>query len=124
MIAGVWASLKGAPVADIPLPQLVLGGAVIGALAGCLVFLLDPADDDALNTPGPQRDKQKSGLIGRFLAVAGLALCWTPGLGLVLNSIGLWVNRNSTDWTKTTSKIGVFVGVAVATVLTALYYLQ
>lgn len=119
MIAGVIAGLEGGVDADIPMAACVLGGAVIGGIAGCLIFLIDPkqpeaVSDDLLSHFDARVVARPSGVVGRFLAIAGILLCWTPLLGLVLNLIGLAVNWKSEDWARKISIAGVVVGGAVA----------
>lgn len=122
MIAGVIVGLQGGADADIPIAACVLGGLVIGGIGGCLVFLIDPkpsetASDELLSHFDAKVVARPSGVVGRFLAIAGIFLCWTPFLGLVLNLIGLAVNWKSEDWARKISIAGVVVGGAVAVLM-------
>ncbi len=58
-----------------------------------------------------------SGVVGRFLAIAGLVLWWTPFFGLVLNAIGLCVNRPSDGLARKISAGGLVIGGLVAAVV-------
>lgn len=122
MIVGVIVGLKGDVDADLPMAARFLGGAVIGGIAGCLIFLIDPkqqeaASDDLLSHFDARVVTRPSGVVGRVLAIAGILLCWTPFLGLVLNLIGLAVNWKSEDWARKVSIAGVVVGGIVAIVM-------
>ena len=94
---------------------------MFGLFAGCAILLLEPAsstdshdDEDPWQVRVPS---QSSGIVGRFLALSGIALCWTPVLGLVLNLIGLAVNWRSSDWAKRVSIIGSVIGLLFSLVL-------
>jgi uncharacterized membrane protein len=118
MIAGVLLGLKAAPNAQGMLWWYILGGAVIGGLAGALVLLLDPRppEDFPADLPAhlvPRRAARPSGVVGRFLALAGCLLCLAPALGLVLNIIGLAVNWKSDDWARKASIGGLVIGACV-----------
>ncbi|MCP4812983.1 MAG: hypothetical protein GY888_10765 [Planctomycetaceae bacterium] len=93
---------------------------MIGGLAGCLVFLLDPGRPVEASEGLPEHlvntSCQPSGLVGRVLAFLGLLLCWAPFLGLVLNLIGILVNRRTDDWALVVSKIGFVFGAIVSLV--------
>jgi hypothetical protein len=119
MIAGALCGLKGAMNAPIPPYLFVLGGALIGGLAGSLIFIIDPRPETEIPEGLPHHlstghVENPSGVVGRFLAIAGLFLCWTPFLGFVLNSIGLAVNWKSRDWARIISIIGLLIGTLVA----------
>jgi hypothetical protein len=119
MIAGALCGLRAGRNAQIPMVFFILGGTLIGGLAGLLILLIEPKPlDEAAEGLPPhftsRRFEEPSGVIGRFLAVAGILLCWTPFLGLILNLIGLTVNWKSDDWARSVSKIGLVVGGLVA----------
>lgn len=104
--------------AGVPWYLMVLGGMLIGGLAGCLVFLLDPPPktEEPLDLPEhlSSLSQQPSSLVGRVLALFGVLLCWFPFLGLVLNAIGYSVNRKVDDWAIWASKIGLAVSALVS----------
>ena len=119
MIAGAFCGLKGGLNAQIPIGWFILGGTVIGGLAGSLIFVIDPPpkEEPLFGMPmtfAIRAVENPSGVVGRFLAIAGCLLCWTPFLGFVLNLIGLAVNWRSNDWARTASIIGVLIGMLVA----------
>ncbi|MCH2178590.1 MAG: hypothetical protein MK106_07275 [Mariniblastus sp.] len=120
ILAGGYVAMKNMVLGNAGLPGylMILGGMVIGGLAGCSVFLLDPrgrAEPSSLFAehlvPTPRRS---SSLVGRVLAAFGVLLSWFPLLGLVLNLIGYLVNRKTDDWAVWTSKIGLIVGLSVS----------
>ena len=104
--------------AGVPWYLMVLGGMLIGGLAGCLVFLLDPPPktEEPLDLPEhlSSLSQQPSSLVGRVLALFGVLLCWFPFLGLVLNAIGYSVNRKVDDWAIWASRIGLAVSALVS----------
>lgn len=107
--------------AQIPLGWCVLGGVLMGGLAGAAILLLEPLPREPLgaNLPPhlqPLTATNPSGVVGRFLAVAGCLLCWFPILGLVLNLVGFLVNRNSSDWARLASLVGLVIGGCLSTV--------
>ena len=104
--------------AGVPWYLMVLGGMLIGCLAGCLVFLLDPPPKTEEPTDLPEHlsslSQHPSSLVGRVLALFGVLLCWFPFLGLVLNAIGYSVNRKVDDWAIWASRIGLAVSALVS----------
>jgi hypothetical protein len=118
MVAGAICGLK-TPNAQIPMALRVLGGLVIGGVAGCVALLIDPkqpetTSNDLLSHFDARPVARRSDLVGRFLAIAGILLCWTPFLGLVLNLIGLIVNWRTEDWARKTSMAGSVIGGVIA----------
>jgi len=96
------------------IPTLI-GGAVIGAMAGGLVFLLDtPKNSGSINS---STNSNPSSVVGRFLAVTGLLLFWAPIIGLVVSVIGWIANFKTTDWAKICSIIGTVIGLLVSGVV-------
>ncbi len=120
MLAGGYCGLSQFRPGGLPIWITVLGGATIGGLAGCLVFLLDskrPTDaSERLSEHLVNTSHRPSGLVGRVLALLGLLLCWTPFLGLVLNLIGILVNLKTDDWAVLVSKVGLVFSAFVTTV--------
>ncbi len=120
ILAGGYTGLIQFRPGGLPIWVVVLGGAMIGGLAGCLVFLLDPSRPTEGTEELPEHlvntSCQTSGLVGRALAFLGLLLCWAPFLGLVLNLIGILVNRRTDDWALVVSKIGFVFGAIVSLV--------
>ena len=120
MLAGGYCGLRQFRQGGLPIGITVLGGAMIGGLAGCLVFLVDSKRPVEASEGLPEHlvdtSRRPSGLVGRVLALLGLLLCWTPFLGLVLNLIGILVNRRTDDWALVVSKIGFVFGAIVALV--------
>lgn len=120
MVVGLLCALKSGHNAEIPLIYVALGGMAIGSVAGCSILLLDPASDP---TSGQRLEGDakaavnQSGIVGRFLAISGLLLCWTPFLGVVLNLIGLAVNWRSSDWARSVSKYSAIVGFVATTIV-------
>lgn len=119
MVAGAVCGIRAGRNAQISIIVFILGGALIGGLAGCLILFIDPKPpEDTPEGLPPNLAKRNidnpSGVVGRFLAVAGISLCWTPFLGFVLNLIGLTVNWKSNDWARRTSKVGLAIGGIVA----------
>ena len=94
ILAGVYVAMKKMVLGNAGLPgyQMILGGMVIGGLAGCSVFLLDPrgrAEPSSLFAEHlVPTTRRPSRLVGRALASFGVLLSWFPLLGLVLNFIG------------------------------------
>lgn len=107
------------------LPLCLLIGAACGAAAGTIILFIDPeptggSSDDSEANGEAGENPQSSGLEGRFLAVAGVSLCWTGYVGLVLSLIGLAVNWNSKDWARTASIVGCLLGALSSIILTVL----
>ena len=121
MLVGAYCGLQN-PVnpGALPVGLTVLGGALIGGLAGSLALRLDlgSTDDGTDGTPDyPTGANQvPAGFVGRVLALFGLLRCWFPFLGLVLNLNGVLVNRGTDDWSWVVSKLGSVVGTLVALV--------
>ena len=116
-IAGALCGLRGGLNAQIPIVFCVLGGSLIGGLAGAVIFVLEPPDAVEAPVGIPIHlwpEHVASGVVGRFLAIAGCLLCWTPFLGFILNVIGLAVNWKSRDWARVASMIGLLIGSLVA----------
>jgi hypothetical protein len=120
ILAGGYCGLSQFRPGGLPIWITVLGGAIIGGLAGCLIFLLDPGRPVEASEGLPEHlvntSCRPSGLVGRVLALLGLLLCWTPFLGLVLNLIGILVNRKTDDWSLVVSKVGLVFSAFVTTV--------
>ena len=108
----------------LPLWFTVVGGASIGCVAGALVMFLDPSLPDTTATVLADRSGKNlvkcrgtgtpSGVVGRALTLFGLLLSWIPFLGLVLNLIGVQVNRGTDDWAIVGSKFGLVIGTTVS----------
>lgn len=117
MVAGVICALRAGWNGPIPMAALLIGGMAIGGLAGSVILLLDPKAPEAVPDLPDQFQRpvteRPSGVVGRFLAIAGVLLCWTPFLGLVLNGVGWLVNRRSSDWALTASMAGTWIGAAI-----------
>lgn len=107
----------------LPIGWMVLGGVLIGGLAGSLALLLDPIPTGNVTEGLPDHltgaDQVPAGFVGRVLALFGLLLCWFPFVGLTLNLIGVLVNRGTEDWALIVSKFGLVVGVIVSLVTMA-----
>ena len=97
------------------------GGALIGGIAGILVMVLDPLAPivitEELSDQDVKRSKMPSSLVGRVLSLFGLLLSWIPFLGLVLNLIGVLVNRDTDDWAIIFSKISLALGLIISVIM-------
>jgi hypothetical protein len=97
-------------------------GAVIGAVGGIFVWLLDKpkaegaAASDALQGSGVATQPEAS-LVARFLAVLAVLLCLFPLVGPILGGIAWFVNRQVRGWPKVTSIVGTCIGVLVTMLL-------
>lgn len=123
MVIGALCGVRAGFNAQIPIYFFILGGMMIGGLAGCLILVIDPRPPEEIPehlSPNfaTRRADNPSGVIGRFLAIAGCLLCWTPFMGLVLNLIGLTVNWKCDDWSRIASIVGVSIGGLVAILMT------
>ena len=122
LIAGAFCGLQN-PFAPGALPVwiTVAGGALIGGIAGILVMVLDPlapsVTTEDLSDYDVKRSKMPSSLVGRVLSLFGLLLSWIPFLGLVLNLIGVLVNRGTDDWAIVFSKISLTLGLIVSVMM-------
>ncbi|MCH2372366.1 MAG: hypothetical protein MK324_17855 [Pirellulales bacterium] len=122
LIAGAFCGLQN-PFAPGALPVwiTVAGGALIGGIAGILVMVLDPlapiVTTEDLSDYDVKRSKMPSSLVGRVLSLFGLLLSWIPFLGLVLNLIGVLVNRGTDDWAMVFSKISLTLGLIVSVMM-------
>lgn len=102
----------------------VIGGAIIGMFAGCLIALLDSPPRDTPSEPNfeddlpPHLTRKKtvprSGLVGKVLALIGIPICLFPLVGLIFTVAALVVNRNSIGWTKTVSWIAVSISICLS----------
>ena len=124
MLVGAYCGLQN-PMnpGALPVGLTVLGGTLIGGLAGSLALLLDPIPTGNVTEGLPDHltgaNQVPAGFVGRVLALFGLLLCWFPFIGLALNLIGVLVNRGTEDWALLVSKFGLFVGVIVSLVTLA-----
>ena len=122
LIAGASCGLQN-PFAPGALPVwiTVAGGALIGGMAGILVMVLDPLAPivitEELSDQDVKRSKMPSSLVGRVLSLFGLLLSWIPFLGLVLNLIGVLVNRGTDDWAIIFSKISLALGLIISVIM-------
>lgn len=57
-------------------------------------------------------------LISKFLALASVALCWAPVVGLVLGVFGILANLKTIGWPKTVS----WIGTALSAVVTIAFF--
>src|SRR5262245_48750469 len=83
VIAGALCGLRGGLHAQEPIAFYILGGAIGGGIAGAAIFVLEPSEAMEAPVGIPAHlwpEQRESGVIGRFLAVAGCLLCWTPFL--------------------------------------------
>ncbi len=129
VLVGGYCGLRAGLKAQIPLVWFVSGGAVIGGVAGLLIVLLEPrvSGGDDPNLPAHLQRiplENPSGVVGRFLALAGLLLCWFPILGFVLNLAGYLVNRKTGDWAKRASLVGLVLGAIISIVFAILLALD
>lgn len=125
IVVGGLCGLRAGLRAQIPLAWFVVGGGLIGGLAGAFILLLEPAgyETNDENLPAHfQRSvsQHRSGVVGRFLAVAGCLLCWFPILGLVLNLGGFLINRKADDWAWFASLVGLSIGACLSTLFVVL----
>ena len=114
LLAGAYVGL-GNPLASGGPPTwvTVVGGGVIGVVAGCLVMVLDPSQPtrkpESLEDGSSPSRKRDSTVVGRVLAVFGLLVCWLPLFGLAFNVIGVFVNRGTTDGASVVSKTSLVI---------------
>lgn len=114
LLAGSYVGL-GNPLAPGGPPTwiTVVGGGVIGVVAGCLVMVLDPSlptrKPVSLEDGSSLSKKRNSTVVGRVLAVFGLLVCWLPFFGLAFNLIGVLVNRGTTDGATAVSKTSLVI---------------
>ena len=122
LLAGAFCGLQN-PFAPGALPVwiTVAGGTLIGGIAGVLVMVLDPlapsVTTDDLSDHDVKRIQMPSSLVGRVLSLVGLLLSWIPFLGLVLNLIGVLVNRGTDDWAIIFSKISLALGLIISVIM-------
>ena len=119
LVAGAGIGLK--INVDPPQPFGLILGMVLGGLAGCIILLFDTdhGEDHAEEIPaflGEGDEKLPSGLVERFVAAAGILLCWTPFLGFLLNLLGYFLNRNRSGWAHYTPVFGMFIGLLVCAI--------
>ncbi len=111
-------------------PTWMVGGAVLGLVAGLFVWLLDkPKAEDEQISEGTQASvggqaagaatRSSGSVITRFFAVLSILLCWAPVVGLVLGGIAWFLNRNVRGW----PKIASLIGTVIAFLITALIIL-
>ncbi len=129
VLVGGLCGLRAGLRAQMPLVWFALVGGVIGGLAGALILLLEPRSGQPHDGDFPVHLRQAgaenpSGVVGRFLAVAGGIFCWAPILGLVLNLVGYLVNRKSRDWARPVSLVGLVIGTLVSTLFVILLALE
>ena len=114
LLAGAYVGL-GNPLAPGGPPTwvTVVGGGVIGVVAGCLVMVLDPSQPtrkpESLEDGSSPSRKRDSTVVGPVLAVFGLLVCWLPFFGLAFNVIGVFVNRGTTDGASVLSKTSLVI---------------
>ncbi len=99
----------------------ILGGAVFGGLAGCLLLFLDPkrATVAIEGSPGHQANKnsQPSSFTGRLLALCGLLFCVVVPIGFGLSLAAVIVNRKTDDSALVVSKIGLALNILLCLAL-------
>ncbi len=111
-------------------PTWMVGGAVLGLVAGLFVWLLDkPKAEGEQILEGTQTSEggqatavasEASGsVITRFFALLSILLCWAPVVGLVIGGIAWFLNRNVRGW----PKIASLIGTVIALLITALIIL-
>ena len=61
-------------------------------------------------------------LAAKMLAIVSIALCWTPGLGVLLGAIAIVANLKSSGWPKVASRIGMGLSVTVSLILGISYF--
>jgi len=102
----------------------MVGGAVLGLVAGLFVWLLDKPKAEgqriAEGADAPEGGQapgvvtQSSGsVITRFFAVLTVLLCWAPVVGLILGGIAWFLNRNVHGWPKTVSRVGTIIALLI-----------
>ncbi|MEM7454734.1 MAG: hypothetical protein AAF456_10330 [Planctomycetota bacterium] len=126
-VAGAFLGYRADP--GIASPAYVGGGALIGILGGCLVFLLDSKPqsasqhEEALREANPNYVNDQvehftdPGLVGRFLALIAIVLCIVPIAGLVMGLIAVAVNWKARGWSRMASRIGAGIGLVVTTLV-------
>ncbi len=124
MLVGTGIGLKsGQRTGEGLSPTWLIGGAIIGGLAGGLIFLLDspPAatdDDSLIQAPQQKVAPTDSGtLISRFFALLSLPLFWVPVVNLILAGVSLLLNRKTQGWPKTVTKIALALSVLITLLL-------
>lgn len=105
----------------------IIGGAIIGMFAGCLIALLDspPKETDQGDTfeqylPAHLVQKKRvsqSGLVGKVLALIAFPMSLFPIVGLMFIIPAVVVNRNSIGWTKTISWIAFVISICLSTIV-------
>lgn len=122
LLAGAYVGL-GNPLAPGGPPTwvTVVGGGLIGVVAGCLVMVLDPSlpisKPESMESGSSPSIKRNSTVVGRVLAVFGLLVCWLPFFGLAFNLIGVLVNRGTTDGAAAVSKTSLVIAGIVSLML-------
>lgn len=129
-VVGAFLGLRSSRDIEGPLLFIIAGGAAIGGLAGCLIFLFDSKPASESNPYASPSDfafdkmaPAPSGVIPRFLAVTSVVLFFAPVMGLGVGVAALIANRNSHDWAKTVSKVGVGIGVVVSALFFAAMFI-
>ena len=56
-------------------------------------------------------------LVQGFLAVVAVAICWTPGSGLVFALISYWVNRRINAWPRRWSRFAINISLVLSALL-------
>lgn len=129
LVVGAYCGIQN-PFALGGLSQLttIIGGAVLGGLAGILVMLLDPKPEQK-NTQDQIRGFSEevggsSHLVGRVLACFSLLMCWMPFIGFGLSLIGYVVNRRSTDAAFWVASFSLLIAMTVTLVTLVLFALD
>jgi hypothetical protein len=85
------------------------GGAVIGALAGSVIWLMDAP---------PQSEERPPSGIGTLFAILALSPGVIPFIGLVFGLPAFLVNRKVTGWPNKASRLGLGLCIALTVVIT------
>jgi hypothetical protein len=101
----------------------IAGCAAVGAFAGFLVALLDPRPDDAADGEHEGLPQPEISLVGRFILLLAVVLCWLPFIGAGFSAATLAITAGRTDWLRTLSYAAVGVSVLVHAAFVALLFM-
>jgi hypothetical protein len=98
--------------------EFIIGGAILGLLAGGLIFLLDPrkgnfsGEKEDADEEEPAR-RANGTLMSRLFATLAVGLFWMPILGLALGVGAVLMNFKTRGWPRVLGWIGAILGAVV-----------